>query len=70
MATTSSGGKSRPTAAPRSLGQTGQVLLEEPLPPLRHDLDRGVEPASDLGVLHAVGRKEHDPGPDDVTIRC
>ena len=69
-AATSAGGKSRPAAGPGALGQAGQALLEEALPPLRHDLDRGVEPLGDLGVLLALRGQEHDPGPDDISIRC
>jgi len=69
-ATTSAGGTSRPAAGPGALGQTGQALLEEALPPFRHDLDRGVEPLGDLHVLLALGSQKHDPGPDDVAIRC
>jgi hypothetical protein len=44
--------------------------IEEALPPLRHDLHRQVEPAGDLRVLLAVAGQEHDPSPDDITIRC
>jgi hypothetical protein len=69
-ATTSSGGKTRPAAGPRALRQARQALLEEALPPLRYALDRQVEPAGDLGVLLAVRGEEHDPSPDDITIRC
>ena len=69
-ATTSSGGKTRPAAGPRALRQARQTLLEEALPPLRHDLDRGVEPLGDLGVLLAPRGQENDPGPDDISIRC
>src|SRR5450759_2826634 len=69
-ATTSAGGKTRSAAGPGALGQTGQALLEEALPPFRHDLDRGVEPLGDLRVLLALGGQEHDPGPDDIAIRC
>jgi len=69
-ATTSSGGKTRPAAGARALRQTGQPLLEEALAPLRHDLDRQLEPTGDLGVLRALGRQKHDPRPDHIAIRC
>lgn len=69
-ATTSAGGKSRPAAGPRALGQTGQASLEEALAPLRHDLGRQREPTGDLDVLEALRGEEHDAGPDDISIRC
>jgi hypothetical protein len=69
-AMTSSGGKTRPAAGSRALGQPRQALLEEALPPLRHDLDRGVEPVGDLDILPILRGQEHDPSPNDIAIRC
>lgn len=68
-ATTSSGGKTRSTTGAGTLGQTGQAFLEEALAPLRHDLDRQLEPARDLGVLLTGGRQQNDASSHDIPIR-
>jgi len=67
--TTTSGTEARLPASPRSLLQPFQAVLEEPFPPLTDDLEGGVEPLSNLLILHTLGGIEHNLGPDDINIR-
>src|SRR6266545_929357 len=67
--TTTCGGKDRRPAAAGALLQPLQALLEEPLAPHGHHVAGGVQAQGDLVVVHPLGGHEHDPGPEDVTIR-
>ncbi len=55
----------------RRVGVSAEELLRLIEPGIvRHDLDQGVEPLGDLAVLLTSRGQEHEPGPDDVAIRC
>jgi hypothetical protein len=69
MATTMLGGKAPRPAAPRSVIEPLEALLEKPLAPLADDLGRGIESCCDLLVLQASGGIEDDLGSNDITIR-
>jgi len=43
--------------------------MDEPLSPLADDLTREIQSPGDLVVLDPLGGKQHDLGPDDITIR-
>lgn len=68
--TTTCGGKDRWPSPPGPLLQPGKALLEEPPPPLGHDLHRERQPIGDLCVLEVPGCHEDDLRPDHLTIRC
>ncbi|MEK6688305.1 MAG: hypothetical protein AABZ01_07595, partial [Gemmatimonadota bacterium] len=63
------GGKAHRTATARSLLETREALLEEPLAPLAHHRARQIEAFPDDRILQAFGREQHDLGPHDVSIR-
>jgi hypothetical protein len=67
--TTTSGGENPRPSLPGALLEPGQAFVEEPLAPLGDDLATGVETPSDLVVVHALSREQHDLGPDHVPIR-
>src|SRR2546425_6119336 len=68
-ATTIPGGKARRCATTGKLIEAGQAGLEEALAPLADNLARGVQAICDPVIAQAIGGIQHDPGPENVTIR-
>jgi hypothetical protein len=63
--TMSSGGKNRGSSRARSLLQTSDALVEEPLAPQAHHVAADGERCSDLIIGAALGGEQHHSGPQD-----
>jgi len=66
---TSRGGKDGGAASARTILETGEPFLKEPLSPLAHDWARQIEDLGDLPVLKTISGKEHQFGAHNVAIR-
>ena len=65
------GGKRPGSSRPLPVPQAVHPLLEEPLAPLDHRVERHPEPLRHRGVLIPVSRPQHDPCAQDLTaLRC
>jgi hypothetical protein len=69
IATTTLGGKAGRATPARTLFEAGEALLKEALAPLADDLSRRVHSGGDLVVAEPIRGVEHDPRPDDLSIR-
>ena len=66
---TCSGGKTARAARALSILESGQPLLEEPLPPTTNDLRRRLQPPRDLRVALTVGRVQDHLRPHHHLVR-
>jgi hypothetical protein len=69
IATTTLGGKAGRAASARTFFEAGEALLKEAFAPLADDLTRRVHSGGDLVVAEPFRGVEHDPRPDDLSIR-
>jgi hypothetical protein len=69
IATTTLGGEAGRTAPTPTLFEADEAFFKEALAPLADDLSRRVQPGGDLVVAKPFRGVEHDPRPNDLSIR-
>ena len=67
--TTTSGGSEAAGLAEEPPAALPGRARRKPFTPLTDDLEGGVDPLSNLLILHTLGGLEHNLGPDDINIR-